>query len=165
MKQSLIATSIKLVLMTGFGSFDPNALLMAEVQTDDFATERTLIPEGEPLFKIGKPKINHGEKDGKTWARLTLPLECIDQSVLSELGVEKIGARFEFFLDLTEGGTLASGVNQNVALGQAFEAAGLYGGEAAISQFEGRSVRGRVKIKTGDSGNQYNEVSKIIAAD
>jgi hypothetical protein len=165
MKQSLLSTSLKIALMTGFGAFDANALLMAEVQTDDFATERTLIPEGEPMFKIGKPKINSGEKDGKQWARLTLPLECIDQDVLSELGVEKIGARYEFFLDLTENNTLASGVNQNVALGQAFEAAGLYGGEAAISQFEGRSVRGRVKIKTGDSGVAYNEVSKIIAAD
>lgn len=165
MKKSLLSTSLQMALMTGFGAFDANALLMAEVQTDDFATERTLIPEGEPMFRIGKPKINNGEKDGKTWARLTLPLECIDQDVLSELGVEKIGARYEFFLDLTENNTLASGVNQNVALGQAFEAAGLYGGEAAISQFEGRSVRGRVKIKTGDSGVAYNEVSKIIAAD
>lgn len=165
MKINTLNTAIKLALMTGFGAFDANALLMAEVQTEDFATSRTLIPEGEPIFKIGKPKINSGEKDGKTWARLTLPLDCVDKEVLSELGVEKIGARYEFFLDLTENGTLASGVNQNVALGQAFEAAGLYGGEAAISQFEGRTVRGRVKIKVGDSGNQYNEVSKIIAVD
>lgn len=163
MKVSMLNSAVRVALLTGFGGFDPNALLMAEVQTDNFDTQRTLIPEGEVLFKIGKPKLNHGEKDNKTWARLTLPLECIDQSVLSELGVDKIGARYEFFLDLTENNTLATGTNQNVALGQAFEAAGLYGGEAAISQFEGRSVLGRVKIKVGDSGNQYNEVSKIVA--
>lgn len=161
MKQSFAARSIRIALAAGFGSFDASSLLLAEVQTEDFATSRTLIPEGEPMYKIGKPKITSGEKDGKTWARLTLPLDCIDQSVLSELGVEKIGARYEFFLDLNENGTLASGINQNVALGQAFEAAGLYGETASIAQFEGRSVLGRTKIKVGESGNQYNEVSKL----
>lgn len=163
MKTLKLNRSIAIVLMTGFGSFDANSLLLAEVQTDVFATERTLIPEGDVAYKIGKPKISSGEKDGKAWARLTLPLECIDKAVLADLGVDKISTRREFFLDLTENNTLASGTNQNVELGRTFEAAGLYGESASLAQLEGRSVIGKTVQRTSDAGNSYNEVTKLAA--
>lgn len=158
--RSLLVMSMAL----GFGSFDPNALLLAEVQTDEFDTERTLIPEGEWMFKIGKPVLNHGtqKESGKPWAQVNLPLQCIDQAVLSELGVEKIGARHQFFLDLTEEGGLARGPNINIDLGVAFAAAGLRGEEASIAGLEGRSVIARIAIETNnESQKQYNKVKAI----
>lgn len=139
-------------------AFDAASLLSVELNTEDFDVERTLIPEGEWQYRIGKVKVNSGEKDGKPWAQLNIPLECIDTEVLTELNVEKIGARTQFFLDLDENGRLAKGTNMNVNLGRAFDAAGLRGESANILALEGRVVIGRTIQKTADSGAQYNDV-------
>ena len=86
-----------------------------------------------------------------------------DANELSNLGVDKIGARYETFLDLDENNMLASGANQNLNLGKLFEACGLRGGSATINQLEGRTVIGAVKIKRSEAGNEYNEVSRVVA--
>lgn len=161
--------NLKLNLMTvalAFGAFDANSLLMVELSTAEFDTERTLIGEGEFQYKIGKPKINGGDKDGKNWARLTLPLELVDQNELARIGVDKIGARYETFLDLTEENALAQGPNLNINLGRAFEAVGLRGSDATIGQLEGHVIIGRTKVKKSDqSGVEYNEVTHITAVE
>lgn len=157
-------SALTLTLMPGFGAFDANSLLNVELSTAEFATARTLISEGEFQYKTGKPKISGGEKDGKPWARLTLPLELADQNELSRIGVERIGARYETFLDLDENSMLATGVNQNINLGNLFSACGLYGQDATIAQLEGRNVIGLTKIAKGET-SEYNTVSKVTAVD
>lgn len=146
-------------------AFDVSSLLAAEINTEEFDIERTLIPEGDWMFRIGKPKTNSGEKDGKNWVQVILPLECIDQEVLTELGVEKIGTRIQFFLDLDENNMLAKGPNMNIDLGRAFNAAGLRGGEASILNLEGRQVRAQVKQKRADSGAEYNVAVALAPVD
>jgi len=165
LKRNATLNALTLTLMAGFGAFDANALLNVELATEDFATARTLIGEGEFMYKTGKPKIQSGEKEGKPWARLSLPLELADQNELSRIGVEKIGARYETFLDLDENNMLATGVNQNINLGLLFAAAGLYGGDATIAQLEGRNVIGLTKVAKGDSGVEYNTVSRVTQPD
>lgn len=145
--------------------FDASSLLAAEMDTSEFDIERTLIPEGEVRYRIGKPKINSGEKDGRPWAQLTLPLECVDTDILKELAVEKIGTRTQFFLDLDDAGKLARGTNLNVNLGKAFSAAGLHGEECNILALEGRIVIGNTKQKRSDNGAEYNEVVALAADD
>lgn len=164
MKKSMLASSMLLTSAAGY-AFDAASLLSVELNTEEFDIERTLIPEGDWEYRIGKPKISSGEKDGKPWAQLTLPLECIDQEVLKELNVEKISTRTQFFLDLDENGRLAKGTNMNIALGRAFEAAGLRGEEATILQLEGRVVIGSTKQKKAESGAEYNEVNRLAMKD
>lgn len=144
--------------------FDPNQLLNVEIQTSALQTERVLIPEGEWRYEIGKPDIASGDKNGKIWARVRLPMKLVDKAVLSDMNVEKASSRFEFFLDLDDNGALLTGTNENVILGQAFAAAGLHGEEATISQLEGRTVIGLTKEKSSENGS-WNEVTKMSAID
>lgn len=159
-----LKNSFRLTMIAGL-AFDANSLLAVELDTSEFDLERTLIPEDEVEYRIGKPKINAGEKDGKPWAQLVLPLECIDPEILKELGVEKISTRTQFFLDLDEDGRLAKGPNSNVNLAKAFQAAGLYGSEATIAQFESKLVLGKTKQKISDAGVRYNEVTALASRD
>lgn len=142
-------------------TFDASSILAAEVNTEDFDIERTLIPEGDWRYRIGKPKITSGTKDGRDWAQVTLPLDCVDDEVLKELNVEKIGSRVQFFLDLDENNKLAKGPNMNIHLGRAFAAAGLRGEEASILNLEGRIVLGNTKQKKSESGAEYNDVVNL----
>lgn len=155
-----IANALHLSLIAGL-AFDAASLLAVEMDTSDFDLERTLIPEGEHEYRIGKPKINSGEKDGKPWAQVSLPLDLVDAAILSELGVEKLSTRTQFFLDLDENNMLAKGTNHNINLAKAFNAAGLYGAEATMAQLEGKVVIGKTKQKTSDSGVPYNEVTAL----
>jgi hypothetical protein len=159
MKQSHILASL---LLTTF-AFDANSLLAAEMDTSELDIERTLITEGEWLYRVGKPKINSGNKDGKDWAQVTLPLDCVDQEVLKELNVEKIGTKIQFFLDLDENGRLAKGTNMNINLAKAFVATGLHGESASILNMEGKLVRGNTKQAKADSGAEYNTVVALAS--
>lgn len=159
-----LKTSLLLQAITALsfaGKFDAQSLLAVELNTEELDIERTLVPEGDIEYRIGKPKISDGEKDGKVWARVSLPLEVADPAILSELGVEKLGTRIEFFLDLDENNMLAKGPNMNINLGRAFDAAGLRGDEASIMMLEGKRVIGATRIKKAESGAEYNEVNRL----
>lgn len=145
--------------------FDPTALLHVELNTEEIPTERTNIPEGEHRYVIGKPKFDSGEKDGKPWARLILPLKLDEPSVLAELELEAISASYSFFIDLNEQGGIAVGPNLNVKLGQLYEACQLAGDSVTIAQVEGKQVIGKTYIKTGTSGNEYNEIGALASID
>lgn len=145
--------------------FDPTALLHVELNTAEIPTERTLIPEGDHRYIIGKIKIESGEKDGKSWARLVLPLKLDEQAVLDELNVDTLSSSHGFFLDLNDQGGLAVGPNLNVKLGQAYAAASLEGDSVTIMQLEGRQVIGKTLVKTSTNGVEYNEVSVLASLD
>jgi hypothetical protein len=155
------------MILTAFSTmaFDAASLLSAEMDTSELEINRVLIPEGEWIYRIGKPKISSGQKDGRDWAQLNLPLECVDQDILTELNVEKIGTRNQFFLDLDENGRLAKGTNVNINLGRAFKAAGLHGEMASIANLEGRLIRGNTKQRRSDSGAEYNDVVAMTSSE
>ena len=144
--------------------FDPSNLLHVGLSTNDIPTERVLTPEGEHRFVVKKVRIDSGDKDGKTWAKVNLLVALDDQAVLSELGVKELGTSYSFFLDLTEEGMIATGPNQNVRLGQMYQAAGLEGDEVSLSQLEGRQFIGAVRHRIAEkSGTTFDEITAVTA--
>lgn len=165
MKNTTIARSILSAIAYGFAGskFDPSNLLNIGLATADIPSERTLIPEGEHRFIVGKPKVDSGEKDGKTWVKLNFPVSLDEPAVLQELNVAELKTTYSFFLDVTEDGLIATGPNKNIRLGQLFAACGLDGDDVSISQVEGRQVIGSVKQRMSDRGNQYDEITGLAA--
>lgn len=165
MKNTTIARSILAAIAYGFAGskFDPSNLLNIGLSTADIPSERTLIPEGEHRFIVGKPKMDNGEKDGKPWFKLNFPMSLDEPSVLQDLNVAELKTTYSFFLDVTEDGMIATGPNKNIRLGQLFAACGLDGDDVSISQVEGRQVIGSVKQRMSDRGNQYDEIAGLAA--
>ncbi|QGH73600.1 MAG: hypothetical protein [Siphoviridae sp. ct7UA22] len=146
--------------------FDPTNLLHTGLNTEEIPTERTLTPEGEHRFVIGKPRIESGEKDGKTWVKVNLPLDLDDAGILAELGVARLQSSYSFFLDLTDDNQIATGPNKNVKLGQTYQAAGLTGDEVTIAELEGRQVIGAVRHRLSEkSQTTYDEVTSLAAVE
>lgn len=162
---NLFAASFANAIAFGFAGskFDPSNLLNVGLSTDEIPSERTLIPEGEHRFVIGKPKVESGEKDGKTWVRVNFPMSLDDSAVLAELNVKELKTTYGFFLDITDDGMIATGPNKNIRLGQMFAAAELEGDDVAISQLEGKQVIGSVKQRMSDRGNAYDEIVGLAA--
>lgn len=168
MKNTFTARTVLTALAYGFAGsskFDASNLLHVGLTSDDIATERTLIPEGEHRFVVGKPKIEDGEKEGKIWVKLTLPMSLDEPSILAELNVKELKTSYTFFLDLTEDNLIATGPNKNIRLGQLFAACGLEGDDVSISQVEGKQVIGSVKQRMSDRGNAYDEIAGLAAVE
>ena len=158
MKTSKTALIVALSGVAG-SKFDASNLLHVGLSTEEIATERTLIPEGEQRFTIGKPRLESGDKDGKVWVKVMLPLSLAEPAVLAELNVKELRSSYTFFVDLTEDGQLATGPNQNIRLGQAYLAAGLEGDDVSMSQLEGRTILGNVKHSMSQKSSAlYDEV-------
>lgn len=159
------STFILTAAIFGFAGskFDPSNLLNTGLSTDEIPAERTLIPEGEQRFIVGKPKVESGEKDGKVWAKVNLPLILDEPAVLQDLNVAELRSSYSFFLDLTEENMIATGPNKNIRLGQLFQAVGLEGDDITINQVEGRQVIGNVKHRMSDRGVQYDEIAALAA--
>lgn len=148
--------------------FDPNALLNTELQVEEIATEFVPIPEGDWPVRLGAPKVASGEKDGKVWARLEVPLTITDPAVAQDMGLEdgkEVKAMYSIFLDINqETQMLDFGVNKNVRLGQLFAAVGLEGGRA-LTELENTSAIGVFKQKMSENQRVRTEVRELISAD
>jgi hypothetical protein len=171
MKTTTIARSLQsaftFAVAYGFAGskFDPSNLLNVGLSTEEIPSERTLIPEGEQRFVVGKPKIESGEKDGKVWVKINFPMSLDEAGVLDELNVKELRTTYGFFLDLTDDGMIATGPNKNIRLGQMFQATGLEGEDVSINQVEGRQVIGSVKHRMSDRGNQYDEIVGLASVE
>lgn len=148
--------------------FDPNALLNTELQVEEIATEFVPIPEGDWPVRLGAPKVASGEKDGKVWARLEVPLTITDPAVAQDMGLEdgkEVKSMYTIFLDINqETQMLDFGVNKNVRLGQLFAAVGLEGGRA-LTELENTTAIGVFKQKMSENQRVRTEVRELIAAD
>lgn len=148
--------------------FDPNALLQTELQVDEIATVFVPIPEGTFPIQLGAPKIESGEKNGKVWARLEVPVTITDPAVAQEMGLEpdvQVKSMYTLFLDIDQStNALATGVNKNVRLGQLFAAVGMEG-NAALADLENRSGLGKFKQRISDNQRVITELKEILADD
>ena len=128
--------------------FDEEAFIN-EVQSGEFATEYTSVPENEyPMsVKQGSTKIITGTgKDGRPWTMYTARAVIDSEEARKATNLESPTARIRFFLDLNEAGTgLASGVNKNVQLGRLLKATRQPKDGCSYAAIEGVAFSGVVK--------------------
>lgn len=175
LNKTLLARAVMMTLASGSfavagaggSKFDASSLLNTGISTEDISAERVLIPEGDWKFRVGTPDISSGTDDkGKNWAKVTIPLTLTDREALEATGAKELRSRYTFFLDLTEEGGLATGVNMNTRLAGLFAACGLEGDEVSISETEGKEVYGKVVNKVNQtSGTPFDEVTNLAYID
>lgn len=149
MKKSIVAVA-GLTFSRINSAFDLSALLHADLQTEEISDKYIPIPENDYAIQFKAPKIEGGEKNGRKWGRLELPVTVIDPAVKDDMGIgqdEEVRSQYNIFLDLTDEGLIASGVNKNVALGQLLAALGMKEGEVKLSEIENKTALGRFKHK------------------
>ncbi len=146
-------------------TFDPASFLNTEVEAS-FETEFTPVPEGDfpaQILDVLPRTVNtkNGERVivGIKWG-------ITDQSVAEATGIEEPSVRQDLWIDMDDNGALATGVNQNIALGnlrevldqnkegQAWSFAMLTGGNATV----------KVKHRMTDNQRIMAEISEVSAA-
>ena len=154
-------------------TFDASALLNQTVE-GPMATQVKPIPEGEYMARIGSEeddvKIESfaGTKDpSKTYYRLTLMWEIIDENLKAALERDKITVRDQFLLDVDPiSGQLKTGPDDNVSLGQRREAVGMNDGSPfSIPMFRGKGpamLRIRHRANDKDPQIKYAEVARVV---
>lgn len=143
-------------------------------QTTDAAMQdkMVLVPEGEFIAAIGdgpndlNAETFQGTKDPtKTFVRLTIFWNILDEQVKKTLGRESVRVRQQFILDM-EDGRLGTGPDQNVRLGAIRTALGLNspGMAFSIGMLRGKGPA-RVKVKhrpdEKDNSIKYAEVTRV----
>lgn len=153
-------------------NFDP-AVFESIIIEDANETKSTPIPEGEynaiaDSVRIRSVDITKGERAGTTVPILEVMWQIMDDTgKLAELlNRDKIVVRQDIWLDVQDG-ALSFGPNLNVGLGRLREAVGLNkpGKPFSFKMIEGQGpVRISVTQKVQDSGDVYNNVSKVMKA-
>ena len=110
--------------------------------------KRPPIEEGDYLATVGEVKPNSGEKDGRAWVQMILPLQVdVPPDQQAKVGADKITLSDRVFLDVTEQGTLDISVGKNRGMRQYRDATDLNkpGDTFSWRMLQGRMVK--VKIK------------------
>lgn len=103
------------------GAFDPNVFLQAttsepNVKRPPLPIQNPASPDGLYLGVIGEPKVTSGEKDGKVWYSVQVPITVQIPEPLQALmgGRKELVMTDRVFLDVTPQGTLdnAPGANR-----------------------------------------------------
>ena len=153
-------------------SFDP-AAFMSQTVEGPMATSLPPVPEGEYLARIGdgqddvKVESIQGKKDPtRTYIRLTLMWDVIDENLKAALGRDKIRVRDQFLIDVDQTtGLLKSGPEDNVSLGQRREALGMNDGAFSIARFRGAGpaiIRVSQRSDANDPSRKYSEVARVV---
>ena len=127
--------------------FDADQFL--DVSIDEANTRRPPITAGlDYEAEIGEIKTASGEKDGKSWVSMVVPLKIsVPPDQQERLGTSEITLTDRVFLDLTDSGTLDNGVGKNRGQRQYRDATGL---NNPGQPFSWRMLQGRrVKVKVG----------------
>lgn len=123
--------------------FDPKSFLSATLNEAN-STKVIPLPIGETFGQITAMDIQTGEKDGKSWYRLSATLEITDSEYLAKwqvAGAEKAKIDYRFLLDVNEGGGIAMGPGKNVKLGRLREAAGVNQPGKSLDMMVGQIIR------------------------
>jgi hypothetical protein len=148
--------------------FDPNLLLDSAVTTA--FVKRPPIPAGVELVgTIGKVDIKQGEKDGKPWTRLQIPVEfdlSQNPTVAAQLvGFPKVILLDGVMLDVTDQGMIDQAPGKNGRLRRWRDALGMNQDGVAFSprSMEGRAVKCRIKQEPyeGDIYDRVDTVAKV----
>lgn len=152
-------------------TFDASSFLNQTVE-GAMSTRLSPVPEGEYMARIGTEENSvevesvQGKKDPtKTFIRLTLQWEILDDNLKQTLGRETIRVRDQFLLDVDPvTGLLSTDKEKNVALGRRREALGLNDGTFNLGQLRGA---GPVMIQVKHTPNEkdpespYAEVYRV----
>lgn len=150
---------------TQMTQFDPNLLLDSAV-TQAFV-KRPPIPGGVELIgTIGEVSIKSGEKDGKPWCRLQIPVE-FDLSQNAQVaavlsGFPKVTLTDGCMLDVTDQGMIDQSPGKNSRLRRWREALDMNQDGMPFSprNMQGRSVKCRIKQEPYE-GEQYDRIDTI----
>lgn len=152
-------------------SFDVDAFLNQTVD-GPMPTYMAPPPEGEYLARIGdgaddvKVESIQGKKDpSKTYIKITMMWDIIDEALKASLGRDKIRVRDSFLID-TESGLLKTGPDDNVTLGSRRAAVGLNTGTFNINMFRGAGpamVRVAHRADDRDPERKYAEIARAVA--
>lgn len=135
------------------------------------------VPEGEYLARIGseqddvKVEAITGTKDPtKTYVRITLQWDILDEVLKQSLGREKVRVRDQFFLDVDPvTKQLLIAEDKNIALGARRAALGLNepGQAFSFNQLRGAGPA-HIKVKQtsdkDDPSRKYSEVARVAPA-
>lgn len=147
-------------------TFDPAVF---EQMTIDQAneTESTPIPEGDYQGIIDSQAItgitlNRGERAGQVVPILRVTYELdVPEEVKKELNRDKVLARQDIWLDVTENGSLSFGPNTNLGLGRLRDAVGLNkpGVPFSFGMLEGQGpVMVHISHRHTDDGRTFEQV-------
>lgn len=150
--------------------FDADAFMNQTVE-GPMATYLPPPPEGEYMARIGteaddlKIESIQGKKDPtKTYVRLTLMWEIIDEALKAALGRDKIRVRDGFLVDVDPmTGLLKTGPEDNTALGSRRDALNLNDGSFNIGMLRGAGpcmVRISHRADPNDPVRKYAEISR-----
>ena|SRR5579864_1394082 len=89
------------------------------------ATVKVNIPPGVYEVIVTEVDVMNGEKGGRDWAMLKLKMDVQDDSLKLHLKRDRLVVHYDFFIDLTELGTVDEDETKNIALGRARKACGL----------------------------------------
>lgn len=154
-------------------TFDASALLNQAVE-GPMATYVAPPPEGEFMARVDDGedavKIDQfpGKKDpSKTYTRITLIWDIIDENLKAAMERDKITVRDQFFLDLDPiTGQLKAGKEDNVALGQRREALNLNGsGSFSLANLRGAGpcmVKITHRADDRDPQRKYAEIARVV---
>jgi hypothetical protein len=155
--------------MTNNSGFDLDAFMSTTIDSP-MATYNPPAPEGEVLARVGdaqddlKVESIQGKKDPtKTYVKITMMWDVIDEAYKLAAGRDKIRVRDSFLLD-TENGQLKTGPEANVALGSRRAALGLNDGSFNINMLRGAGpamIRISHRADPNDNSRKYAEVSRV----
>jgi hypothetical protein len=140
---------------------------MNETATNPLDTQVEGCREGEYQMVADSVDFEaiQGKKDpSKTYPRLTIQWNILDEAEKARLGRDKVTCRQQFLLDVNESGRLDWGKGRNVRLGQIFDAMGMNDGTGSIGRIMGGPmVRGRVVVNSNpnDPERKYSEVVRV----
>lgn len=154
-------------------TFDASAFLNQTVE-GPMATNIAPPPEGEYLARVGaeeddvKVEAFPGKKDpSKTFYRVTLVWDIIDEALKAKLERDTIRVRDQFFLDVdSTTGVIKTGPDDNVALGQRREALNMNDGTAfALGSLRGKGpaiIRIKHRADENDPQRKYAEIARVV---
>lgn len=144
--------------------FNPEQFLDMQV-TESNDTKLTPVPVGEYNAIAEKVEVKSWQKrddPSVSGLKLAITWNIDDEAVKQLLGRDKVSARQDIMLDLTEAGGLDMGKGKNVGLGRVREAVGL---NVPGQPFSFTMVTGRLaKIKIAhrvDGEDVYSEVKGV----
>ncbi len=154
-------------------TFDATAFMNQTVDAP-MATYVAPPPEGECLARVGSEeddvKIESfpGKKDpSKTYVRVTLMWDVVDEAYKALAGRETIRIRDQFLLDIDDvTNQIKTGPEDNVALGQRREALGLNTSMGfSLSQLRGAGpamIRIKHRADDRDPQRKYAEIGRVV---
>lgn len=150
--------------------FEASSFLDATVETP--TERRSLLPADDYKAVIGEPKATSGEKDGKPWYRIDVPL-IVDVPPTFQVSTAEGGLGLpptltfndRIFLDVTDSGAMDTSKGKNSGVRRYREALDMNkpGDAWSARKMQGRLVRVRIKhdVYEGEAREAVAGIAKV----